>query len=81
MDFKKIKARRSRERTLRWLKIILGITLLLGALISFSTSLGSRFIDKFFHYRDDSYRPMDIERRTYELDKGMEEQYQELDDR
>jgi hypothetical protein len=49
-----------------WLAIISFVAVILAALLGFGGG-AIDFIDKYFGYRDDSYRPMDTERQTTEL--------------
>ena len=49
---------RDRRRSFLWLVIIFTVTLILGVLVT-------RFpgcVEKFYSYRDESYRPMDLDR-------------------
>lgn len=55
-----------RRRTLFWLLIIALVSLVLSAL----TGNIYVFIEKFYKYKDESYRPMDTERMKYETEKA-----------
>lgn len=56
-------ARKKRKvRTpLKWLVVITIVTVLLAAVLGLGGG-AVQFIDHYFDYRDDSYRPMDLER-------------------
>ncbi len=63
----RIRTKRKRRRTLFWMLIIVFVSLLISALI------GTLVInEKYYKFKDDSYRPMDSERRIYELEKALE---------
>jgi uncharacterized protein YqhQ len=62
---RKIEKRGKRRKNLFWLLIILFVSLVLSAL----TVTIPVLIEKFFNYNDESYRPMDIDRLRYELEK------------
>jgi hypothetical protein len=49
-----------------WLAIISLVVVLLAAILSFGGG-AINFIENYFGYRDDSYRPMDTERQTTDL--------------
>jgi|WetSurMetagenome_2_1015567.scaffolds.fasta_scaffold1327063_1 hypothetical protein len=56
----------SRKRTFFWLLIILFVSLVLSAFIgTFDV-----FIEKYFSFKDESYRPMDLDRIRHELEKS-----------
>jgi hypothetical protein len=49
-----------------WLAIISLIVVILAAILGLGGG-AIDFIEKYFGYRDDSYRPMDTERQTTDL--------------
>jgi hypothetical protein len=51
-------SRRERRRSFLWLVIIVVIALILGALVAKIPS----YVEKFYGYGDESYRPMDLDR-------------------
>ncbi|MDO9565577.1 MAG: hypothetical protein Q7J15_02390 [Candidatus Desulfaltia sp.] len=51
-------SRSERKRSLLWLVIIVVVALILGALVARIPS----YVEKFYHYGDESYRPMDLDR-------------------
>ena len=56
---------RKPKTPLKWLAIIM----LVAGLLAFILGWGGgaiEFIEHYFQYRDDSYRPMDLERATQE---------------
>jgi ABC-type transport system involved in multi-copper enzyme maturation permease subunit len=53
------------KRTLFWLLIIALCSLIMSAFTVATSSL----IEKFYKFMDTSYRPMDTDRMTYELEK------------
>jgi flagellar basal body-associated protein FliL len=55
-----------RRKTLFWMLIIALVSLILSAL----TGNIYVFIEKFYKYKDESYRPMDAERMKYETEKA-----------
>jgi hypothetical protein len=74
---KRIRIKKRRQRTLFWMLIITLISLV------FSTLIGNMdvYIAKFAKVSVDSYRPMDTERRLYELEKeknALEKEKNEL---
>ena len=58
--------RKKRRRTLFWLLIIAFVSLVFSALIGNI----SVFIEKFYNYKDESYRPTDTDRMKYESEKA-----------
>ena len=63
----KIKRKRRRRRTLLWLLIIVFVSLLFSVLIGGTIDVISK---KWFTFKDDSYRPMDLDRIRNELEKA-----------
>ncbi len=55
-----------RRRTLFWLLIIAFVSLVFSVL----TGNLSIIIEKFYKYKDESYRPMDTDRMKYEQEKA-----------
>jgi len=53
---------------LKWAILITIVIALLAALISVGGGVVG-FIEHYFSYEDNSFRPMDIERRIYELER------------
>jgi len=47
-----------RQRSLLWLVIIVVVALILGALVAKIPT----YVEKFYGYMDESYRPMDLDR-------------------
>jgi hypothetical protein len=60
------RGKEKRRRTLFWLLIIALVSLVFGAL----TVNIPVVIEKFFNYKDESYRPMDLDRIRHELEKA-----------
>jgi hypothetical protein len=62
--------RHHKQRTprtpLMWLAIITLVVVILASILSFGGG-AINFIESYFGYRDDSYRPMDTERQTTDL--------------
>jgi len=58
--------KRRRRRTLFWLLIIAFVSLVFSVLIGNI----SVFIEKFYNYKDESYRPTDTDRMKYESEKA-----------
>jgi hypothetical protein len=62
--------RHTKQRKLRaplmWLAIILIVVVILAAVLGLGGG-AINFIEKYFGYRDDSYRPMDTERQTTDI--------------
>lgn len=69
MKKKRVINYRERRRSFLWLVIILVVTLILGALVARTPSC----VEKFYKYKDESYRPMDLDRELY-LEQKAEEQ-------
>lgn len=53
---------------LMWLAIISLVAVLVAAILGLGGG-AINFIEKYFSYRDNSYRPMDTERHDYEIVK------------
>jgi len=51
-----------------WLAIISLVAVILAAILGLGGG-AINFIENYFGYRDDSYRPMDTERHDYEIIK------------
>jgi hypothetical protein len=65
--FRRRHTRHRRLRTpLMWLAIISLVAVILAAVLGLGGG-AINFIEKYFGYRDDSYRPMDTERQTTEV--------------
>lgn len=65
--FRRRHRRQKKPKTpLMWLAIISLILVILAAFLGFGGGAIS-FIEKYFGYRDDSYRPIDTERMTTEI--------------
>ena len=58
MKKKRIISHRERRRSFLWFVIIVVVTLILGALVAKIPS----YVEKFYGYGDESYRPMDLDR-------------------
>lgn len=58
--------RKRRRSTLFWILMILFVSFVLSALIGTINIV----IEKYFNFKDDSYRPMDLDRMRYELEKA-----------
>jgi len=58
--------KKRRRRTLFWLLIIALVSLVFSVL----TGNLSIMIEKFYKYKDESYRPMDTDRMKYEQEKA-----------
>jgi predicted nucleic acid-binding Zn ribbon protein len=58
--------KKRRRRTLFWLLIIALVSLVFSVL----TGNLSIIIEKFYKYKDESYRPMDTDRMKYEQEKA-----------
>ncbi len=60
MKKKRVISHREKRRTFLWLVIIVVVTLILGVLVAKFPA----YREKFYSYRDESYRPMDLDRDT-----------------
>lgn len=59
---------RNPRKPLLWLAIISIVAVILAAILGLGGG-AINFIENYFGYRDDSYRPMDTERHDYETVK------------
>lgn len=69
MKKKRYISRRERRRSFLWFVIIVVVTLILGVLVARLPGCA----EKFYRYKDESYRPMDLDRELY-LEQKAEEQ-------
>jgi hypothetical protein len=60
---RQVTRKKARKRLYLWISLIFIITILLSLLVSFIPVL----YEKFIHYADPAYRPMDIEREYKKL--------------
>ena len=65
--FRRSHTKQRKHRTpLMWLAIISLVAVLLAAILGLGGG-AINFIENYFGYRDDSYRPMDVEQQTTEI--------------
>jgi hypothetical protein len=65
--FRRRHAKQRRSNTpLMWLMIISLVAIILAAVLGLGGG-AIDFIEQYFSYRDDSYRPMDTERQTTDI--------------
>ncbi len=63
--FKSAMQRKSRKRTFLWILVCLAASVVISLVINYIPI----WYQKFVNYNDPFYRPMDIERKYYELEQ------------